>query len=201
MFQGLGMMMGSSRTTGAILAVYAKWNSADKAANISLSNADLTTTRSGAGPAGVRATVSKTSGKWYWEIKCISTTAAFDVWVGLANATHSLTTLPGQSNANGWAIAIDGGDYYNNGFIGVASGTWGANVNDVFGFAWDAGANTIIVYRNNTALTPNPLFSTLTGTLYPVITTQNDTTVITANFGASTMAYTAPSGYNQGLYS
>lgn len=184
----------------AASTTYAKWNSIDKAANISLSNGDLTTTRSGAGPASVRANMSKTSGKHYFEIKCDSTSGVFDIWVGLANSTASLTALPGQGDANGWAIALDGGDYYNNGFIGIASTTWPAAVNDVFGFAWDAGANTLIVYRNNTALTPNPLFSTLTGTLFPIITTQNDTTVLTANFGATTMAYTAPAGYNQGLY-
>lgn len=185
--------------TGSAALTYATWNPADKAANISLSGGDLTTTRSGAGPAAVRATIGKSSGKWYWEVKCISTTGVFDIFVGLANTTASLTALPG-SDTNGWALALDDGGYYENGFQGFASGGFIAAVNDVFGFAWDADSSTLAIYRNNTVLTPNPLFSTLTGTLFPIIATQGDTTVMTANFGATTMAYTAPGGFNQGLY-
>ena len=97
-------------------------------------------------------------------------------------------------------LALDDGGYYENGFLGFASGGFIAAVNDVFGFAWDADSSTLAIYRNNTVLTPNPLFSTLTGTLFPIIATQGDTTVMTANFGATTMAYTAPGGFNQGLY-
>lgn len=199
MFKGLGMIMTSRKSSTSL--TYATWNPSDKAANISLSGGDLTTTRGGVGPAAVRGTIGKSSGKWYWEVKCISTTGVFDIFVGLANTTASLTALPG-SDANGWALALDDGGYYHSGLIALVNGGVGfvAAVNDVFGFAWDADSSTLAIYRNNTVLTPDPLFSTLSGTLYPIIATQNDTTVMTANFGATTMAYTAPGGFNQGLY-
>jgi hypothetical protein len=178
---------------------YATWNNADKAANISLSADFLTTTRAGAGPAGVRGTIGKSSGLWQFQVKAISTSGVFDIWGGLANSTHVLTTLPGQSNANGWAVAADGGDYYNNGFIGIASSTWPLAVNDVLTILWNATAQTLILKRNSTILTPNPLFSNLSGTLFPIITTQNDTTVLTANFGATALDF-PDNGYNLGVY-
>ena len=181
----------------------ATWNPNDKAANISLSDGNLTTTRSGAGPASVRATVGKNSGKHYFEIKCISSSFTFDVWVGFSNKVANLVSLPGQSSADGnaWAIALDGGDYYHNGFIAAASSTWPAAVDDVFGFAWNADGSNISLYRQNVLLTPTPLFTGMGGLLYPIITTQSNTTVMTANFGATNMTYTAPTGYIQGLYS
>jgi hypothetical protein len=181
---------------------YATWNPSDKNAGVTLSGGDLTTTRASGTVAGVRATLGKSSGKWYFEIKCISSTGVFDVFVGLANLSASLTALPGFADANGWAIALDGGDYYHSGFVGLVNGGAGftAAANDVFGFAWDAGANTLSIYRNNTLLTPSPLFSTLTGTLYPILAVQTNTVVLTANFGASALTYTPPAGYNTGLY-
>lgn len=177
---------------------YATWNSADKAANISLSGGDLTVTRGGAGPAGVRATIGKATGKWQFEVKCISTTGVFDIFFGLANTTASLTALPGN-DANGWALALDDGGYYHSGNLGFASGGFVAAVNDVFTLYWDADAATMSIKRNGTVLTPNPLFSTLSGTLYPIICTQNDTTVLTANFGATALDF-PEAGYNQGIY-
>jgi len=197
MKRAIGALM-VARPTDTTSFTYATWNPLDKAANIALSGGDLTTTRSGAGPACVRGTIGKASGKWQFQVKCISTTGVFDVFVGLANLTASLTALPG-SDANGWAIALDDGGFYHSGVLGFASSTWPAAVNDVFTFLWDADAGTLTVKRNSTTLTLTPLFSTLSGTLYPIITTQNDTTVLTANFGATALDF-SDAGYNLGVY-
>lgn len=177
---------------------YATWNPSDKAANISLSNGDLTTTRGGAGPAAVRGTIGKSSGKWQFQVKCDSSSGIFDIFVGIANTTAGLTTLPG-TDVNGWALALDDGGYYHNGFLGLAGGGFVAAVNDIFTLLWDADGSTLAIKRNSTTLTPNPLFSTLSGTLYPIICTQNDTTVLTANFGATALDF-PEAGYNEGVY-
>lgn len=187
-----------ARPAEASAFTYATWNPSDKAANISLSAGNLTTTRSGAGPASVRGTIGKATGKWQFQVKCISTTGIFDIFVGLANSTESLTVLPG-SDANGWALAFDDGGYYHSGVLGFASSTWPAAVNDIFTFLCDLDAATMIIKRNSTTLTPTPIFTGLAGTLYPIIATQNDTTVVTANFGATTLDF-PDAGYNQGWY-
>lgn len=200
MKRGIGVLM-TARPAPASAQTFATWNQFDKAANIALSGGDLTTTRSGVGPASVRGTIGKSSGKWQFQVKCISTTGVFDIFIGLANSTASLTALPG-SDANGWAIACDDGGYYHSGLQGFASSTWPAAVNDVFTLLWDADAQTLGLKRNSTILTPTPLFSgasALSGTLYPIITTQNDTTVMTANFGATTLDFPEV-GYNLGVY-
>ena len=187
----------------APLYTYATWNPSDKAAGITLSGGDLTATRASGTVSAVRATIGKSTGLHYFEIKCISTTGGiFDVWIGLANLTASLTALPGNADANGWGLALDGGDYYHSGFIGLVNGGAGftAVANDVFGFEWDATANNLSIYRNNTLLTPSPLFSTLTGTLYPIVAVQTQTAVLTANFGATAFTYTNHTSFNQGVY-
>lgn len=201
MFKGMGAIIGSKRGAGVVYT-YATWNPADKNAGVTLSGGDLITTRASGTVAGVRATIGKSSGKWYFEIKCTSTSFNYDVFLGLANLSASLTALPGFADANGWAIALDGGDYYHSGFIDVVDGGLGvvAVDNDVFGFLWDADSNSLSIRRNNVSLTPVPLFSTLTGTLYPILAVQTQTAVLTANFGASPFTYSVPVGYNSGLY-
>lgn len=191
--------MGDGAAFGSVITSYSKWNPYDKSGNVLLTNNYLTTNRNG-GQGVVRGTIGKSTGKWYWEIQVLSTSSTYDVWTGIANSTASLANAPGQSDVNAWAIALDGGDYYHNGFIGVASGSWPAVTNDVFGFALDMDNGTLKVYRNNTVLTPDPLFTGIAGTIYPCFFLQNDATVTTANFGASTLTYTPPSGYNAGLY-
>ena len=44
------------------------------------------------------------------------------------------------------------------------------------------------------------MYSGLTGTLYPMLVVNSTSATIVANFGATAMTYTAPSGYNQWLY-
>ena len=41
------------------------------------------------------------------------------------------------------------------------------------------------------------MYSGLTGTLYPMLVVNSTSATIVANFGATAMTYTAPSGYNQ----
>ena len=105
-----------------IPSAYCTWNPYDKNGNVLLTNNYLTTSRNG-GAGVVRGTIGKSSGKWYWEIVIDSFASAPDVFIGIANAACSLTANLGSTN-DGYAIAVDGGDYYHNGFGGVASGSW-----------------------------------------------------------------------------
>jgi hypothetical protein len=193
---------------GVFTPTYSTWSPSDKSANVTLSGGDLTATRAGQGSA--RGTIGKSSGKWYWEEKLISTTnSSYDIWLGVANSSESLSATPGDPGTNGWAIALDGGDYHHGGYINnVQGGVMNGATNDVFGFALDMDAGTLSIYRNGTQLIPaapgvsgDPIFTGITGTIYPIVFYQTQTAVVTANFGATPFAYTPPSGYGVGVYS
>lgn len=178
---------------------YATMNPSDKSANISLSGGNLVVNRNG-GAGVVRATIGKASGKWYWEAT-ITAGASPDCFLGVANATAVLTGNLG-ANVNGWSVVMDDGGYYNNGAIGLTGGTtFPAVAGDVFGFELDCGAGTFTVYRNNTALTPNPLFTNVQGQfVYPAMSEQANDITVTYNFGSSAFTYTGHTGFNQGIY-
>jgi len=59
-------------------------------------------------------------------------------------------------------------------------------------------AGTLICYKNN--VSQGTIYTGLTGTLYPMLVVNSTSPTIVANFGATTMTYSAPAGYNQGLY-
>lgn len=168
------------------------WNPYDKNGNVLLSNNNLTTTRNG-GVGSVRARVGMSgSDQKYWEIKV--ETASTDNYVGVVNAAASLSSVPGDDN-NGWTLALDGGDYHHNGTQGIASGTYPLAVNSIVGLAYDAGAQTLIISVGGVAITPNPLFTGITGTVYPVLYIQNNAIQLTARFIAADFTFTPPSGY------
>ena len=174
---------------------YATWNPSDKSTNTTLSNGNLTAKNTAGSNAynGVRSTLSKTSGKWYWEIKldAMGGDGAVNFGVITSSASIAASEVAGQ-----WMYIIGQGGYSwcNN----VESGTpAGGAVNDVVGFAYNADNATVDFYLNNTFLfqctgVTTGSFAYFTG--YDV----NDQ--VTANFGGTTLKYTPPSGFNAGLY-
>ena len=168
---------------------YATWNPSDKHTTVTLSNGDLTETTSADGL--VRSTVGVSSGKWYWE--CTPQSAALCL-IGVANSTAALSGACG-TNVNGWAYyGGSGGLKFNNGNQGAFGIAYGSG--DVVGIALDMGAGTIAFYVNNAS--QGTAFTGLTGTLYAA--SGNGTSSVLANFGATTLVYTPPSGFNAGLY-
>jgi hypothetical protein len=178
---------------------YATWSSSNKSPNITLSNGNLTVQRNG-GVGVVAATIPLYSGKAYYEMKVDAFTGSPDCFLGIMVSSCILTANLG-STAQGWGIVLDGGDYYNNGFIGFAGGsTYPAAVNDVFGFELDLQNHTLTIYRNDVVQTPNPLFLGLGSFYYPAMSVQNNAVTITANFGSSAFTYTGHTGFKQGIF-
>jgi hypothetical protein len=179
---------------------YATWNPADKSSNLTLSNGDLTASGPAATWACGRATVGKSSGKWYWEIHWdTSTTNYLMVGVGNSSASVASGSYPGfDANGYGYLCSLDG-HKYNNG----DQGAYGATCvqGDTIGVALDMDAGTIVMYKNG--VSQGTMFSGLSGTIYPMIGAGADaaTLTITANFGASAFSYSVPSGFNSGIYS
>jgi len=177
--------------------VFAKLDPSNKNSQIVLSNGDLTYTSNNS-PGNwtqVAANQTKTTGKWYYEITCTTgTTHAFFI----ANSSWDFTlgnTVSG-STANSWAKLWDASKQTNN--VNVA---YGASIvaGDVIGVAMDVDGGSITMYRNGTS--EGVMYNTgLPATVYFGFQIQTSSQVATVNFGATTFAYSVPSGFNAGLY-
>lgn len=189
------------------MATFATWNPSDKSANITLSNGNLTATNPATGNyCGVRSDIGVSSGKHYWEFAYTSG-ASSDAMYGIANGSQSMAD--GQYvglGANGWGnYRPTGNKLYNGGNTAYGSSQ---ALNDVIMIALDMdngevywGKNGTWFNSGNPASRTNPAFTGITGTIYAMVSLHyNNTPVGTANFGATTMTYTAPSGFRQGLY-
>jgi len=166
------------------------WNPLDKGPNVTLSNGDLTMASStGAVNGNVRANQGVSSGKWYWEIKFIS--GAYSM-IGIGDGLASLTSMSYTSNS----VRL----YYVNGFKypgGVAYGAAYA-INDVIGVALDMDVGTLTFYKNGVSQgTAFTNINTMGLPIYPYQSSgsSTDSYSVTANFGATTFAYTIPDGY------
>jgi len=189
---GYGFIDQSSAVT------YATWNPADKSTNItlSISNTKAEST-SAASDYQVRSTISKNSGKHYWEITFVRVVNSDPNFVigGISQGSESVNNYTGFTAG---ACITTNGQYYVNG--GSFSPGWGAWTDgDVAGFALDltGGSESLKIYRNNTLLGSITISA---GTYFAGTGTYQTLGYSIANFGATAMAYTAPAGYNQGLY-
>jgi hypothetical protein len=188
---------------------YATWNPSDKGSEITLSSNNNVATKSGSGSSfassGIRSTIGKSSGKWYWEY--VYTEDGGSNWpvVGVGNLSANMSDHVG-SDTNGWGVyAPDGYKYYND--IGSSYGT-SFTQGDVIGVALNMDTGKVWFSKNGTwmnsgdpAAGTNEAFSGLTGTIYAFIVMYQPGSIWTAKFGATALSYVAPSGYKSGLYS
>jgi hypothetical protein len=185
----------------APLVTYATLNPSDKGTNITLSGGNLVASSTGTG-SFVRSTISKTTGKWYWEVILTSTTLYRRWCTGIVGAGDSNNSTPG-SGATGYTYYVETGarygpsSVYNTPAYGAATCAAG----DIVGVALDLDAGTITFYKNN--VSQGVCYSGLSGTFYAEIGSDNqstDSNVATVNFGATTLTYSPPAGFNAGLY-
>lgn len=177
------------------------WNPSDKGANITLSGGNLVATAATSANA-VRATISNSAGKWYWECKVTANvTNAFTP--GFGTAAMSLTAQVGGS-AISFGIENDGSTIRTGGpVLANAAGTSFA-VNDVINFAIDLDAGQAWLGKNGTwtasgnpAAGTNPWVTfTANLVLFPAWSGNVNTESCTANFGTTAFASTPPTGFN-----
>lgn len=170
---------------------YATWDPAFKGAGMTLSGGNLIASNSSS--AIVRSTIGKSTGKWYWEI----TVGSGQAMLGVCNSSEISSSSYVGNSANAWGIyAGDGGMYNNAAFQGTYSNTY--TTGNIVGIALDADAKTFDFYINNVLQVSN---IALSGTTFYAECGINATAAQgTANFGASALTYTPPSGYASGLY-
>jgi len=153
--------------------VYATWNPSDKFASIMLSNGNLTAATTPT-PCQVRSTISKSSGKWYWEI--LEETANYGGY-GAASGSASLSTYPGQ-DANSYGL-----------FDNVSG--------NIIGVALDMDGLILRLYLNNVL---QATYTSIPAPMYASVGSNTQATTLTANFGATAFTYSPPAGHNAGLY-
>lgn len=205
----IATMMRSAEGAGV---TYAVWDSATKGSNISLSGGNLTVSRSGSGAwESVRTTIGKSSGKWYWEVTLGSGGGGENDFIhGAADTGLSANSYVGSSsNSTGFQDATAFGQplRYRNGANALTGGaTW--TTGDVIGIALNMDNGKIWFSKNGTwqgsgspdpATDTSPQFTGITGTQYGAASLFSAFSA-TANFGATSLASSPPSGFNAGLY-
>lgn len=192
------------------MAVYTTWNSADKHADITLSNGDLTAAvLSNIGvQRNVRSKLGIGSGKFYWESTCdIISGGNASLMLGVADSGVSLTVDPG-SDPDGYVYFSSNGTKRNNSSY-VAYGD-AYITNDVISVALDMDAGKLWWARNgvwqdsgNPGAGTGEAYSGITGTFYAIASLyswSDQYATVTTNFGASAFSYSVPSGFSSGLY-
>lgn len=175
------------------------WNPADKSANIALSNANLTATiTTNTSNFAVRGTSSKSSGKYYFEVRLDVSTFS-GVQIGVAKASANINGSLG-SDANGWSYNSGDGKKLNNNTFTAYGSSYAAG--DIIGVCLDASLGRVWFAKNNVwQNSGNPAagtgyaFSGMAGPYFPAasLKTQND--ALTARFTAAQQTYAPPSGF------
>jgi hypothetical protein len=178
------------------------WNPSDKGTGVTLSNGNLTAvTVVGAWPPpSVRATASKSAGRWYYEIATAVTNNSVG-WVGWMSADASIDSYVGV-DVNGWGWLSP--NIWHNGQI-LIGGSGYVTGGDVIMVAADLTSGNMWVGRNGTwhgsgnpATSTNPAITGVTGTLFPAVSPTDSGTVaeaLTANFSTASFVYTPPTGF------
>lgn len=177
------------------------WNPHDKAAGITLSNGNLTATRAGSSWNAVRSVESRSSGKWYWEVKIDVANDANNM-VGIGTSSETLT-YPGKT-AEGYGYYGGNGQKYTSG-AGIAYGST-YTANDVIGTALDLDNGKIWWSKNGVwqasgvpASGTNPAYTGVVGTFFAMTAMNVTGSKHTANFGAFSFTYTPPTGFKSGF--
>lgn len=207
----LDLMMAAAKKRQSGDRVYATWNPLDMGETYTLSNSNRTITNTvGNGNLSARATLPKSSGKWYAEL-----TANFigfgDGQMGMADPTSGvLGTYLG--NSEGTFMVIDTGQVYamtpfSDASGGSAVSLQGDGSNIVLRMAIDLD-NRKIWTGNHTAWSGNPSTGTNPVVTYSIpgqllcIATRlyYHTASQTWNFGQDPFYHTVPEGFNAGWY-
>jgi len=177
--------------TSATAANFAVVNPLDVAPSIStISNGNLKVVTPSSGGGACRATMSVSSGKWYWE--ATPTANATFVQFGIVSPDVKL-----ESYLESCQTAL----YFISGNKGTGpSGSntpYGSTIanNDVVGIALDMDAGTLTFYKNGSSM--GTAFTGISGTYTAGFGDSANTvsTTIEVNFGQRPFAYTPPTGF------
>jgi hypothetical protein len=170
--------------------------------NVTLSNGNLSATHFNSSPGGVRVSIFKNSGKYYFEITNSVQIGSLDC-VGFQTLAGLVTDVNDVTNVL-VLLATVTSLYANNNDAGISFG--GRAIGDRWGIAIDFNAHLTWFRKNggtwNVSGTANPATGTggiafTAGAYAPFVRFPNAITgeVFTANFGATAYTDTVPSGF------
>lgn len=176
------------------------WNPSDKSADITLSESDMKATASSpTGFAGVRATLGRSSGKWYFEVQVYFPSG--NGVVGIGNASETLT-YPGDSTDGYGYEADDGnkhhgteeayGDSYTSIQIAVAVDLDNGKI------WWGQSAEGGTTWQNSgdPETGANPAYTGISGTFYPMVGINTDGEYAYGRFSSADQSSSPPSGFS-----
>ena len=174
------------------------WNPSDKSVDVTLSNGDLTATNGAVNTwRGVRATESKSSGKWYCEFTVGSLVNGDGFRLGIATVDGSLSNL---GDAHGYGYEGDGDKRHSSSEVAYGN-TY--TVGDIISMAFDLDNGKIWWAKNgvwqasgNPASGTNEAYSGISGTFFPQVTFWGGSDAVTVNFGMSAFSHSIPSGFS-----
>jgi fibronectin-binding autotransporter adhesin len=177
---------GTFALTGNDVAPIATWDSANKAAQITLSNGNLTATLPSGSFGSVRGTTSKGSG-FYFELtySSVVTGAGASSSIAVCNSSANLNSYM-SADVNSIAYNCNGGVAWNNGSLGTVA-TWAAG--DVIGCLVGTGTGTVKFFKNGVLVFTSSGTSFPSGALFPAVTLGNVSDAETVNFGAKPMSF------------
>lgn len=215
-FYVVGHKTGSPDISGSTISInavesaqYATLNPSDKTTNMVLSQNNLRgdNTTSGATYQHARATIGDTTGKRFFSAQRIAGASTLFGGVGIVSGNKSLGGTYLGNDAQAWIFYSDG-----KAFTADTVGTGNLitmpthALNAWIDVAADLDAKLIWFRLNggnwNNSATANPAtgvggasFSGLTGSVFPVITCDENGVGYLCNFGATAFAYAPPSGF------
>lgn len=164
--------------TGVGQLVVTAWNSADKDADVALSNGDLTITVSAGGFA--RSVDSLSSGSWAFQTTVATATGT--VCVGMANASATFVQLGASHDSI--AYNSNSGQITKNSSVLATVATYTAG--DVIKVIYDADTPSIKFYKNGTLVYTATGSNVPTGPLYAAAGANSAGAVVhTTNFGVA----------------
>jgi len=203
---------GSAAAAAPPVLSYPTWSSApaDKDTGIVLSNGNLTVGSTVGSAGGVRATRGGASGgKYYYEVSFLGTTSGSNTGCGIITASNSITSWAAAGTGGLINLNFSSGQiYYAGSPTGVTLGSLFAShticnaidlVNNRFWARIDAGnwngSGTANPATNTGGIDISSIFAGVAA--YPAASMQAAVNPCsTANFGATSFAFTMPSGFS-----
>lgn len=157
-----------------------------------MSNGNLTGATTTANAEIVLASMTMTSGKWYWEMTPTSITSG-GCMIGVQDATDWDMGIFNFISSNNGVGYYTTGNKYTPGSAVAYGDTF--TTNDVIGVALDMDSGNIEFFKNGTG--QGSISAGLSGRYVPGFSNGGGTSACTveANFGQRPFAYTPPSGY------
>lgn len=187
---------------------YAEWDPIDPSSLITLSTGNRVAFRQNVAPSPtpMRATISKTTGRWYFEYSLTGSTVSPALVCGLVTSQHTIANNTNIGDVPRGFSQTVGGTTTGNGFIANTSqadnNPSAATVGTTLCVAVDCSAKKIWVSRDepvNVGLSPAGTWSH-SDAVFPAMQINAPLQTTTVNFGRTAFEYTVPNGYNQGWY-